>query len=400
MLVAKKENRGGQDFDQALVKVGKAIEALGLGCIVVISAFRKEENKRGYSLIITQPDVAVDSLDKEEFAEKLSQVREIEKEIGRQLDTFELMFSLGPIVTIDSLGGWFKFLEKYKKHPVLSGDIFFGSTDIFLPERVAYGEENHRAIVRAFQDKYGPRFIQECYEVFMAELARRQKVREELNREFARELVERQKPLNSYEVADIKAFLLWCLELVREREITAIVGIDRSGRPLAKMLYRLLEEIGYTPLPLLDFLDPHQLRRELVRTTTDGPEIPDKFVGVFREEFPELHLKLLENPEQVLFIDDQMYSYANTFTSIQTLVRQATGKEDIGCPFRTVSGFNGYNAPTWRKDRTFLEITSNRDCQCTTLKALPRRMNSEERRKVEEFEAELFALVSEIAQEV
>jgi len=309
------------------------------------------------------------------------------------------LFGLGPITLTDSLVAWFDFIEKSKKHPILSGDPLFGATDVFL-SGVIYGHKLHQILVRVFQEKYGPNFIQNCYQVYVERCKKSQERLNALNARLLQEAKEREKPLNRYEVKEIKDFLLDCVETVRQIKATAIVGIDCSGRPLAKMLWQLLKKIEYSPLPSLQFLDPHQLRDAVVWQGPDELRVPDVFVRTFKMEFPHLFQLLYKEHEKVLLIDDQIFSYMHTTSSIHQLIKQAAGKRDIKFHFRVVSGFKGYNGLTWWKDKTLLSVRNNEDCKSITLKALPRKMNIKEEKKIADFETQLSKIVLEVSQEI
>ncbi len=385
-----------QRFYQALKEMAAHIESFGLGCIVVDNPFRAENNKWGttsHCFIITQPDLT-EELNKKEFKERFRKAEDSCRERAKDSELF--LFGLGPITLIDSLVTWFDFIEKSKKHPILSGDPLFGATDVFLSE-VIYGHKLHQILVRAFQEKYGPNFIQNCYRVYIERCKEGQERLNALNARLLQEAKEREKPLNRYEKKEIKNFLLDCVETVRQIKATAIVGIDCSGRPLAKMLWQLLKKIGYSPLPSLQFLDPHQLRDAVVWQGPDELRVPDVFVRTFKIEFPHLFQLLYKEHEKVLFIDDQIFSYMNTTRSIHQLIEQVAGRKDIKFHLRVVSGFCGYNGLTWWKDKTLLRVRSNKNCQSTTLKALSRKINVKEEKKIADFEMQLSKIVLEVS---
>jgi len=387
-----------QRFYQALKEMAAHIESFGLGCIVVDNPFRAENNKWGSShcFIITQPDLT-EELNKKEFKERFRKAKDSCRKRAKDSEFF--LFGLGPITLIDSLVAWFDFVEKSKKHPILSGDPLFGATDVFL-SKVIYGHELQQTLVRMFQRKYSPDFIQNCYQVYMERCKKSQERLNALNARLLQEAKEREKPLNRYEKKEIKDFLLDCVETVKQIKATAIVGIDCSGRPLAKMLWQLLKKIRYSPLPSLQFLDPHKLRDDVVWQGPDELRVPDVFVRTFKMEFPHLFQLLRKEHERVLFIDDQIFSYMNTAESIHQLIKQVAGKREVKFHLWVVSGFCGYNGLTWWKDKTLLRVRSNKNCQGITLKALPREINVKEEKKIADFETQLSKIVLEVSQEI
>lgn len=392
------QEQGKENLEDELIKIAEKAEELGLGCIVVDNPFRKE-NGVTHCFIFTQPDARHDSLSEQEFKAKLSQVENVCAKMARESKLPEMTFGLGPVMIIDSLKRWFDFLRERNKHPIISGDPLYGLTDIFL-SKVIHGQANHEALVQAFQEKYGPNFIQNCFDAWMKECERRQKKIEEINQEFAAELKERKKPLNRYEVAEIKDFLRYCLEIVEKNKISTVVGIDCSGRPLAIMLVELLKQMGCSALPSIEFLDPHQMRDKLEWRGKDKPIIPKAYQVAFQKEFPELYQKIIQDPNQILFIDDQVFSHAHTFSTIQAFISQLINREDVEINFTVVSGFNGYNALTWWKNKKLLRIKNNKDCESPTLKSVQKELGDGEEKAISEFEKKLLEIVSELAQEI
>jgi len=377
-----------------LTEMAKIMEKFGLGCIVVDNPFRKESNEGvSHCFIITQPTGGTSGrvFPKEEFHKLL---KDAEKSCRQLIREDHLLLDIGPMVIVDSLADWLKFSDSQKKHPILHG-FPYGATDVFL-SKVIYGRELHEKIIRAFQSKYGENFIQECYSVWMEERKRRRSVIDLSNRELTEEFEERKKPFNKYEMEEINDFLLDCLKFSLENKISAIVGIDRSGRPLAQMLEELLGKIGYKSLFAVDFLDPHRLKREVIWESADKLKIPDVFIGKFKEEFPVIFRLLRKDPDKVLFIDDQMFSYFQTAAIVNQLIKQVAQKEDLKFSFWVVSGFNGYNGLTWWKNKRLLRINSNKDCKEITLRSIPREISVKEEEEIKNFERKLSKITEKV----
>ncbi|MBD3208019.1 MAG: hypothetical protein GF370_01010 [Candidatus Nealsonbacteria bacterium] len=380
-----------EKLDKKLIELANIVEEHGLGCILVKNPFR-DDGELNHCFIITQKDVQRDSLNREDFMKGMEKARnECEARI-KDCGTVLGFWGFGPVILIDSIAKWTTFIEEQGKHPVLLGQPLIKNTDIFL-SKVIFGQENHGAIIRTFQKKYGEKFMQDCYQVYSRYLEERDRRHEAWNKKIKEEIEERKKILNSYEIQDIKTFLIFWLKEAKKHRISAIIGIERSGRPLAEMFYKLIKKVEYRPLPILDFLDPHQLRRSL-KTKNNQEFVPKEFVEAFEREFPEVVRLLREDIDGVLFIDDQVFSFANTFVSINQLVKQVTGRdEDI--QFTYLSGFNGYNAPSWWKNKDLLRIKSNEDCKRVTLRSVPREIGKGEEKKIIEFENRLDKIIEE-----
>lgn len=384
-----------EEIYEKLKKLGEEIEKLGFGCIIVDNPFRARNKKDiGRSMIITQPDILEESLSKEEFDSLYNESRGKMEKMFQDSDFF---CGIGPIVAICSLASWFDFLDKKGIHPVLSGDFLFGSSDIFL-SKVVFGEKRHRLLIEQFQTKYGPNFIQDCYDTYIQEDKRKKQRITDLNRELQEEVVERKKPFSKFEVAEIKSFLVSCVKTIQQNEISAIIGIDCSGRPLVEMLCKLLEKIEYSPMPFFDFLDPHQLRKKIGWIDINRPEIPDVFTQIFEKEFPQLSQLIKKDYRKILVVDDQVFSYSLTFSVIQELVREISGKKDAEIFFKFVSGFNGYNGLTWWKNKSLLRIRNNEDRKRITLKAVPKELTKPEEAKIREFEERLESITEKVFQ--
>lgn len=385
--------KGKEEIYKKLTEIAKKVEEFGLTCIVVDNPFRAERKEGvGHCFIVTQPG---EEMSKEEFMDLFDMARNSCKEM---LKTDCLLLDFGPIALVESIESWFNFLDSEdgrNKHPVLHG-FPYGATDFFL-SKVVYGKEAHEKIIRAFQNKHGKNFIQECYSVWSGEQKRRKNVLDDSNAKLKNEIEERKKPLNKFETEEINDFLLDCLKFSAENKISAIVGIDRSGRPLAQMLLELLEKIGYNPLPEIDFLDPHQLTKAVLYERIDKVKVPDVFVEKFKEEFPAIFRLCLSNPQSVLFVDDQVFSHFHTATAIRQLLKQAAQKENLEFNFRVVSGFNGYNGFTWWKDKRFLRIISNENYSEATLRSVPRKIGGKEEKKVKAFETKLSEIVETVS---
>jgi len=381
-----------EKLDRELIELANIVEEHGLGCILVKNPFR-DDGDLNHCFIVTQKDVQRDSLNREKFMKRMEKAR---SECEDRIEDYESVlgfWGFAPVVLIDSMAKWMTFIEEQDKHPVLLGQPLIKNTDTFL-SKVIFGQKNHGAIIRAFQKKYGERFIQDCYQTYSRYLKERDKRHEVWNKKIKQEIEERKKILNSYEIQDIKTFLSFWLKEAEKHIISAIIGIERSGRPLAEMFYKLLKKVEYQPLPILEFLDPHQLRKSL-KTKNNQEFVPEEFVRVFEREFPEVVRLLKEDIDGVLFIDDQVFSFANTFVSINQLVRQVTGRdEDI--QFTYLSGFNGYNAPSWWEHKDLLRIKSNEDCKRVTLRSVPRDIGKGEEKKIVEFENRLDKIIEEI----
>ncbi len=175
-------DEGNKAFYVDLKKIAKEIEKhkigkRGLRCIVADNPFRGRNNgDSGHCFIITQP-VSGRRLSKEEFEELSKKAWNCCNEKTRKAG---FLFGVGPVVIIESVKSWFAFLDKQKKHPILCGAIY-GTTDIFLSD-VIYGKKLHKKIIRAFEYRYGKKFIQKCRSVWMEEQKRRQKILDDSSR--------------------------------------------------------------------------------------------------------------------------------------------------------------------------------------------------------------------------
>lgn len=381
-------------FEEALVSVAQEIERFGLGVIVTKNPFRSKKEGHTHCFILIQPEVVGEEVGEEEFEKRVLRVLREYQNVQQRFPV--MLFGLGPVISIGSVESWLNAAKERKMHPILMGDLFYGTTDIFLSVPI-FGGERHKTLVATFQSAYGPSFIQDCHDKWMAELKKREDSLARINAEIRREATERKKPFNSYEVAEIKGFLLNALEAMKEKSISAIVGIDRSGRPLAVMLVQLLKELEYSPLPLLCFLDPHQLRKRVSWSSIEKPEIPKEYNLALEQELPSL-FGLIQKGKHVLVVDDQVYSYMNTIRVVEELFRQV--RKDLQVFFLFVSHFNGMNGLTWWKNKSLLRVGSNEEIEAFTLQSVPRELSQEEVKRIATFEAKLHDLVIEVAREV
>lgn len=127
-----------------------------------------------------------------------------------------------------------------------------------------------------------------------------------------------------------------------------IIGVDRSGRPLAQAAIWNLERLGLNSCRLFN-IDPHPLAHRIAnRYPGKSRIVHGKFARMLREQSPELFGIISERPEEILVVDDQT-GYGQTRNSILGLFQHICGGE-LAIPYLTFD-YEGYESnilpPSW-----------------------------------------------------
>lgn len=242
---------------------------------------------------------------------------------------------LPSLVREEELNSWFAHFQNDPDSFPLSN----AAAGACLISPVLWGDDLMASLRRRAQDYFGgdilPRWVQAAHLKNQERQARIRAIEEKC----AREKTERIKLLNKPELDELRDCLTRFLAAQPQNPYDIVVGLDGSGRPIAKAIGWVADD-----RVKVMFLDPHHLKA-LHRKAQFGLWLHD----ILAKEMPELYYQLRQDPDKVLFVDDQT-GYGGTASSLRRLVQSISGREDR-FHILHMSPYMGSNLPSWHRRR-------------------------------------------------
>jgi len=146
-----------------------------------------------------------------------------------------------------------------------------------------------------------------------------------------------------------------------------IVGLDGSGRPVAKATFWYLGELGLNDIRI-DFLDIHPLMNRL-RDLSDKKRVLSRFARVFQREKPILYQWLANRSKEILFLDDQI-GYGHSSEALLALCDHVAAGGKTQAMFECLCPYSSESPPPswWRKRKVQgIRLVSKRKTSLTAV---------------------------------
>jgi hypothetical protein len=212
--------------------------------------------------------------------------------------------------------------------PVLSGNII-------------YGEVNKKCMLSYLRDDMGQRNFRNAVaraNYWNRTVGKRQK---RFNDRRAREERKWSGILPDIEARDLRYVIPSMVSYCKKKGLNNIVGLDRSGRPVALLMRQVWEKL-YGERPSTYFLEPHSLNKD------------DKDrLARLKEQSPHLYRGLEENPEKFVFVDDQIWLGGGK-SDLEKLSKDIGGKE---AEYICMSSVFEHRTPSWHSQREYIGVS-------------------------------------------
>ena len=106
------------------------------------------------------------------------------------------------------------------------------------------------------------------------------------------------------EIEDLKKWVPQVIEDYRKKGITTIVGLDKSGRPIAKLVWQAWRRMYPDEKPKLFFINPGEMRGDLEREGELSIRLLEDTVNVLRKKSPQLYKRIEDNPSKIGIVDE------------------------------------------------------------------------------------------------